>query len=193
MPVKAKGKTLTRTQRVEIFCMAILKGETQADAYRLAYPNSKKWKPDSVYCNASQFTKDAKVVQRLRELQKGQLKNHHATVDDILTELSYTVKFNPLDFFNEDGSKKPFHELPVSAMKAVSITETEDAVTWYFRQSDKNKAALMLGNFHQMWESNIVHPDTQGSGTTIHAENVNILSMPLEKATKMFKEYMNAD
>jgi len=181
----------SKDQRIEIFAQAIVEGKTQSDAYRLAYPVSKKWKDAAVHVKASTFAKDDKVLVRVTELREGQIEKHHATVQDILTELSYTAKFNPLDFYNKDGTQKPIHELPVEAAKAVSITGTEDGVTWHFRQSDKNKAAQMLGEFYQMWSENVVHP---GGDAPLRHQHVHIhAEMTLEEATRIYREFMNDD
>lgn len=52
----------------DIFAQAIVQGETQAAAYRRAYPQSKKWAPQSVHNKASDLAKKlAGTINALRE------------------------------------------------------------------------------------------------------------------------------
>ncbi len=74
------------TGKQEAFCQAIIKGKTQADAYRENY-SVKGWKESSIHCCASQLASDTKVAQRLESLRAAIAKRHELTVDDIIAEL----------------------------------------------------------------------------------------------------------
>ena len=54
----------------ERYVLELAKGKSQREAYRIAYPNSKKWKDNSVDNKASLLLKNAKVMQRYQELMK---------------------------------------------------------------------------------------------------------------------------
>lgn len=57
------------TDKQEKFAQAIaLDGMNAADAYRAAY-NTENMKSESIWCNASKLKSDAKVAQRIEELQ----------------------------------------------------------------------------------------------------------------------------
>lgn len=58
------------TDKQEIFIQQLLKGKSQREAYRTAYPTSRKWKDDSVDCEASKLFHSTKVSQRYQELKK---------------------------------------------------------------------------------------------------------------------------
>lgn len=58
------------TPKQERYVEELVKGKSQREAYRIAYPNSLKWKDSSVDCNASQLLADTKVSQRYRELME---------------------------------------------------------------------------------------------------------------------------
>lgn len=45
-------------------------GKSQADAYREAYPASKKWKDDSVHNKASSLMRNAQVSARVASLRQ---------------------------------------------------------------------------------------------------------------------------
>ena len=56
------------TPREEKFTHLLLDGKSQSEAFRVAYPHSVKWKPESVHQNASKLA--AKVQPTLAELRK---------------------------------------------------------------------------------------------------------------------------
>lgn len=58
------------TPKQEMFVQGIFSGLSQRQAYREAFPNSKKWKDSAVDSNASILLQNTKVLQRYRELLK---------------------------------------------------------------------------------------------------------------------------
>ena len=58
------------TTKQEIFVQQLVAGQSQRQAYRKAFPSSKKWKDSAVDSNASALLQNAKVLQRYRELLK---------------------------------------------------------------------------------------------------------------------------
>lgn len=57
------------TQQGEVFACALAEGLNNSEAYRRAYPASKKWKPESVWNKAAKLAKDARVRARVADLQ----------------------------------------------------------------------------------------------------------------------------
>ncbi len=66
----ATDKKTRLTPQQEKFAQGVASGKSQAEAYREAYPRSKKWDQDAVYSNASTMASDTKVLQRIDELRK---------------------------------------------------------------------------------------------------------------------------
>lgn len=64
----SKGRMLTTKQ--EIFVKELIKGKSQREAYRIAYPKSKEWQDKNVDSRASNLFKNAKVMARFNELQR---------------------------------------------------------------------------------------------------------------------------
>lgn len=58
------------TPKQELFVQGIISGLSQRQAYRQAFPNSKKWKDSTVDSNASRLLQNSKVLTRYRELLK---------------------------------------------------------------------------------------------------------------------------
>lgn len=74
------------TPKQEAFAQAYVETGNASEAYRRAYDASKS-KPESVNVNASKILSDAKVAQRVAELQAGAVERHKITVDDLIAEL----------------------------------------------------------------------------------------------------------
>jgi len=64
----SKGRMLTTKQ--ERFVQELIKGKSQREAYRIAYPGAEKWKDNSVDREASVMFKNPKISQRYEELKK---------------------------------------------------------------------------------------------------------------------------
>ena len=64
----SKGRMLTTKQ--ERFVQELIKGKSQRQAYRIAYPSSKKWKDASVDQKASTLFANVKVKSRYDELYR---------------------------------------------------------------------------------------------------------------------------
>lgn len=58
------------TLKQERFVQELIKGKSQREAYRIAYPGSAKWKESSVDCKASILFSNGKVKERYDELFK---------------------------------------------------------------------------------------------------------------------------
>ena len=58
-----------KNARHEKFAQGIAQGTSQRRAYRAAFPNSQKWKDETVDSKASLLAKNEKVLARVKELQ----------------------------------------------------------------------------------------------------------------------------
>jgi phage terminase small subunit len=58
-----------------------------SEAFRRARPHAAKWKENSVNSRACQMLSEAKVQQRLEELQADAAKRHGTTIDSLTSEL----------------------------------------------------------------------------------------------------------
>lgn len=78
-------KPLTHQQ--EAFAQAVAAGKSQAEAYRVAYPRSVQWKPESVWSKASVMMADVRVASRVADLKFQAAERNQITVDDLIREL----------------------------------------------------------------------------------------------------------
>lgn len=62
------------TDKQEKFVQELIKGKSQREAYKIAYPTSLKWNENSIDNKASLLFKNAKVMQRYNELKNKVIK-----------------------------------------------------------------------------------------------------------------------
>lgn len=100
--------------RWEKFIQEMLTGKSQRQAYYVAYPSSKKWKPETVDKRASELYSKGVVLGRYKELQSMYLdkaimsrKERMVTLSEIASdeEMNETARIKAIDTLNKmDGS-----------------------------------------------------------------------------------------
>ena len=75
------------TAKQEAFAAGVAAGLTQAEAYRQAFPNSKRWKEESVWQRASKLAADVKVRSRVQELREKAANANEVTIERIVAEV----------------------------------------------------------------------------------------------------------
>ena len=78
--------------RHERFAVAVAGGATLADAYRLAYPRSRNWKPQAVHVHASELAADGKVKVRIAELREAAASEAVASRQELAEYLTRVVR-----------------------------------------------------------------------------------------------------
>lgn len=86
MVSKAVSPLHELTPQQEKFAQAVASGKNQAEAYREAYPLSKKWKDDSVHNKASALMRHAQVSARVSVLQAAIAERAEVKAADVLRE-----------------------------------------------------------------------------------------------------------
>ena len=77
---------MSLTPKREAFCLAYIETRNQSEAYRRAF-NASNMKPESINVNASKLMSDAKVAQRVAELQAEAVERALVSVQSITAEL----------------------------------------------------------------------------------------------------------
>lgn len=152
------------TGQQEKFALGVASGKTQADAYREAYPRSKKWKDDAVYVAASRMMADAKVSLRVGDLRERITETGIASAARVLLEASRLALFDPRKLFFDDGMPKPITALDddtAAALAGLEVVEEfegsgEDrkfvGYTKKYKVADKNSALEKLFKHHGLYE-----------------------------------------
>jgi hypothetical protein len=60
---------MSLTHQQEAFAQAVASGKSQSDAYRIAYPKSLKWKPDSVWNKSYGLAAKVEVRARIEAIK----------------------------------------------------------------------------------------------------------------------------
>ena len=79
------------TQKQEQFCQNIIKGMSQSDAYRAAYPGT-KMSDKSIWEKSSTLAKSVKVRERIKELRDAQAVPAIMTLNERLEWLSKLIR-----------------------------------------------------------------------------------------------------
>lgn len=108
------------TPQREKFAQAVAAGKSQAEAYRLAYPKSEKWKPETIHQAASRLMADSNVCARVAELRAEIAKAAQVEVVQVVKELAAVTFSDVRSLFDVNGNLLPIHALPDSVAAAVS-------------------------------------------------------------------------
>lgn len=156
-----------KDRRQEKACQEyVLNGGDQSKAYRAAFPQSKRWKPETVHVKASVLFKEDKVQIRVAELQEeaARVAQEQFQVDAsyVLRRLVEIDQMDLLDILKDDGSLKPVHEWPkvwrsfISGMDVSELFEGRGderemiGVLKKIKWPDKVKNLELLGNHVQV-------------------------------------------
>ena len=70
--------------------------DNKSEAYRIAYPKSRKWKIQSINPKSSVLSREPEIVARFKELQEAATDDHNITIKSLLKELN-EVKAKAMD------------------------------------------------------------------------------------------------
>ena len=87
-----KGGGLVLTAKREKFARGLVAGLSQRQAYYEAYPNSKKWKPETVDNKASKLFKENEILARYNELMAEHKNKALWTREEAVNELKWLYK-----------------------------------------------------------------------------------------------------
>ena len=87
-----KGGGLVLTAKREKFVRGLVAGLSQRQAYYEAYPNSKKWKPETVDNKASKLFKENEILARYNELMAEHKNKALWTREEAVNELKWLYK-----------------------------------------------------------------------------------------------------
>tara|TARA_Y100000592_G_scaffold96608_1_gene165407 strand:- start:570 stop:1226 length:657 start_codon:yes stop_codon:yes gene_type:complete len=126
-----KQKTTPLTPAQETFCQqVVLNGGDQSAAYRIAYPNSLKWKGNSIHVKASQLNATDKVQIRIKELQAkvAELaeKKFEIDADYVLRRHHEIDTMDAADILDDDGDVLPIRQWPKVWRQSISGIEISE-------------------------------------------------------------------
>ena len=146
------------TKQQEIFCQEIAKGETQTDAYLVAYPKSKEWQREGVWVAASQLAKKDKIQKRIQQLEEDTQEDINWTRKKVLANINYLLDDNKGSVrrkkeIYEEMIQEKYNELiqwvSLRTVKNVDIKGVEKnikLITNEIRQLELQKNNIQLNN-----------------------------------------------
>lgn len=95
------------TQKQEKYVQELIKGKSQREAYKIAYPNSVNWKPNSIDNKAASLYRNEKVKARYDELMRDSIEDAESVRKTIIDTEMAIATANMGDLFDvvadEDG------------------------------------------------------------------------------------------
>lgn len=141
------------TPQQEAFAIAVASGKSLADAYRDAYPTSKKWKPESIYQNASKLAAGTKVLPRIEFLQASAANLAVDEAVEIARENLRLARSRIGNIMHPDGRVKMPNELDPETEAAVASFKIDEYGRIEYKFWDKNsaleRASKILGLFKE--------------------------------------------
>lgn len=86
----------------EKYCQLRAGGKSQRQAYLEAFPNSRRWKPQTVDVRACELEKDGKVLVRLRALEEDNEKKAGLSRKNLLDKLEAIINTEDVIFRGND-------------------------------------------------------------------------------------------
>lgn len=144
-------KPLTAPQ--EAFARHVASGMSQAEAYRQAYPKSRKWKQEAVHVAGAKLMANGSVLERVRELQAAAAEQSTLDKAKVLTEIAQLAHSDIAGIMHPDGRVKLPHELDKATRAAVASFKIDEFGRIEYKFWDKNaaleKAAKHLGLYEK--------------------------------------------
>lgn len=128
------------TSQQEAFAQAVASGLNQSDAYRKAYPKSKKWKDSAVWAQSSALTNNSKVSERVASLQAASAEIAVLDGAKIMEEYRRLAHSDIAGIMNPDGSVKLPHELDPVTRSAIASFKIDEYGRIEYKFWNKNAA-----------------------------------------------------
>jgi phage terminase small subunit len=171
------------TPQREAFATELASGCTQAEAYRRAFPKSRRWKDETVWKRASELAAVGEVQGRVRELVAKAAATNQITVDRVLREMGRLAFFDPRRLMHDDGTPKAMNELDddtaavIAGLEVARIGNGDVGLgeVLKFKFADKNAALEKLAKHLGMYREDndqqrpIVAPTLDVSGLSTQA------------------------
>ena len=140
------------TPQQEKFAQEVAKGKKLADAYRVAYPNSKNAKSKSICEMASAVAAKINVSSRIEMLREKAEVAADVSREKLLREISRLAFSDPRRLVNESGAMVPFHELDDDTAAAISSVEVDEYGKVKYKLWDKGAAQEKLAKHLGLYE-----------------------------------------
>lgn len=139
-PNKSKSPRLNKyglTAQEERFVQLLIVGYTQLKAYRIAFPQTVKWKDITVSPYACKLAKAGKILARMSMLREEQEKKYTITRERVMEEYAKLAFVDLKDAYDENGVLKPLSEIDPGIRGAIAGIESVDVYDGYGKDREK--------------------------------------------------------
>ena len=143
MPLGLLDKTTGLTAPEEVFVRLVITGMSQAEAYRNAYPASKKWQDKSVNSKASLLASQDIIRQRIAQLTAPVIKKLELTITRAIEECMRIAYVDPHDLFDDNGALKPISQIDPATRAAIANLEVTEL--FEMQGEGKDKVRVQIG------------------------------------------------
>lgn len=172
------------TPNQEKFAQEYVLTGVAAEAYRLAYPKSLKWKDNSVYTKSSLLLSDVKVSQRVKELQDKLQEKFDISADRLLLERSRIALFDFRRLFDENGKLIAPQNFPDDVAAVVSSVK----VSRYQRGDDMEEVVTEV----KLWNKDASLESLMKNKGLYEKDNKqNGMADAAKEFSKLLKEMIN--
>lgn len=183
---------MSLTDKQEKFVQELIKGKSQREAYKIAYPNSDKWADNAIDVNASKLFNNTKVQLRYNKIKDRLIKEAEdeciVSAKEVLRELKKVGFANINDFLSfktaksvidrdDDGSPiidythiielKDSDDIDGSVISEVQLKDGQ----LKFKLHDKMKALENIGRHLGMFTDKVEHSGEIDTEVTINIGN----------------------
>ncbi len=172
------------TQQQETFCIEVAKGNTQTEAYLIAYPKSKKWQKEAVWVQASILSSKKKIQDKIDELKEDTQKDVTWTRKQVLANLDYILWQHKSNILRKEIIYNDMLDEKYKAFEKYINTEN----------ADEQKIEKMKNEIRQIeLQKNTSPVDIKGILSVIQVINkmqgYNIVKEPEEENNDTIEEY----
>ena len=141
------------TPQQERFAQEVACGESQSEAYRRAYPQSRNWTTETVYAKASALAANGKVRARVSGIARGVASVAVLQAVDVLNQIRHACLSDVGKLVGPDGRVLLPHELDDSTRMAVASFKADEFGKVEYKFWDKmaalEKACKILGLYEK--------------------------------------------
>ena len=109
----------------EMFAQKCVELDNQSEALRIAYPHTRKWKPDSVWNRASELALKPEVKARIKEIQGEMADKEIITKESILKDLVEISQGSIMDYV--DVEEKDAENGSIQVMKIKDLDKLSES------------------------------------------------------------------
>ena len=140
------------TPQQEKFAQGVASGKSLSDAYRGAYPASKKWVDKTVWARSSEMAADSKVSGRIVSLAKKVEERFAIDTEKLLREAHRLAHSDIANIMTDEGRVKLPHELDPETRAAVASFKIDEYGRIEYKFWDKNSAIERLFKHKGLFE-----------------------------------------